>query len=261
MLINQRHDQILSIVNARGRVGVKELSEALNVSEPTIRRDLALLAREGLLIRVHGGAVRNKALPPEPPLWNGQHERSAQKQLIGCAAARLIESGETVFLGSGTTVLEVTAALKARQDLERVTVITNSIPVVNMLINEQRFSLILVGGFVRHEEHSAVGWIAEATLRDLRADKVIIGIGGVDLENGLLSAHVAEVMTDRAILSMGSEVIVVADSSKFGRREAVRLAPLSVIHTIVTDEGTPDEVLVNLRSQRINVVVARASQS
>ena len=140
-------------------------------------------------------------------------EQTSEKVRIGQAAADLIADGETVFLSSGTTVLEVARQLRGKRNL---TVITNSLLVLNELADVPDITVICLGGMLRHSEMSLIGHITELALSELRADKVIIGIRAIDPENGLTSGYLPETMTDRAILKIGREVIVVADHTKCG---------------------------------------------
>ncbi|MGC8874965.1 MAG: DeoR/GlpR family DNA-binding transcription regulator, partial [Chloroflexia bacterium] len=161
--------------------------------------------------------------------------------------------GETVFLGSGTTVLEVARALRYRRNL---TVITNSLPVINTLVGQDGITLICLGGMLRASELSFIGHITEQDLAEVRADKVFMGTRAISLEAGLTNDYLPETMTDRAILRIGRRVIVVADHTKFGRVAMAFLAPLSSIHTIVTDRGVPADFVQALEAQGIQVILA-----
>ncbi|MBE3039625.1 MAG: DeoR/GlpR transcriptional regulator, partial [Chloroflexi bacterium] len=171
----------------------------------------------------------------------------------GQAAAALVHSGDTVFLGSGTTVLEVARALRARSTL---TVITNSLPVVNVFAGLENIEVICLGGMLRDSELSFIGHITEQALAEVRADKVFIGTRAISLEHGLTHEYLPETMTDRAILKAGQEIIVVADHTKFGRAAAVLLAPLDSLHTIVTDGQTQQDFISAVQEKGIRVITA-----
>ncbi len=214
---------------------------------------LETLAGRGKVQRVHGGAIALTEAPPESPILQRRGEQAFEKARIGQAAAALVNDGETVFLGSGTTVLEVARALKARPNL---TVITNSLPVVNVFAGLENLNVICLGGMLRDSELSFIGHITEQSLAEVRADKVFIGTRAISLEHGLTHEYLPETMTDRAIMKAGQEIVVVADHTKFGRAATVLLAPLEAIHTIVTDEQTRQDFLIALEKNGIHVIAA-----
>lgn len=244
---------MVALLDRQGRLSVSDICAQYGVSEATARRDLDALAGEGLLQRVHGGAIPVRRADPEMPILERRREQADEKRRIGLAAAELVQDGETVFLGSGTTVLEVAENLRSRRNL---TVITNSLPVVNTLAALPGISVIVVGGMLRDSELSFIGHIAELALAEVRADKVIIGVRALGLEQGLTSDYLPETLTDRAVLSVGREVILVADHTKFGAVAPAFLTPLTSVHTVVTDNQTGAEFLGALNEQGIRVIVA-----
>ena len=248
-----RQIQILRLLERRQRISVAELCATFDVSEATARRDLESLASQGKLQRVHGGAIISTQAPPEQPILQRQNEQADEKFRIGQAAAALVQVGETVFLGSGTTVLEAARHLRGRQNL---TVLTNSLPVVNTLAGAEGMTVICLGGMLRESELSFIGHITEQALAEVRADLVFIGTRAISLEYGLTHEYLPETMTDRAILKAGKEIIVLADHTKFGRAATVRLAPLESIHTIVTDNGTPQDFIDAVQERGLQVVVS-----
>jgi DeoR/GlpR family transcriptional regulator of sugar metabolism len=182
-----------------------------------------------------------------------QGEQSEEKGRIGQVAADLVQDGETVFLGSGTTVLEVARYLRSRQNL---TVITNSLPVVNVLAGLENITLICLGGMLRDSELSFIGHLTEQALAEVHADKVFIGTRAITLERGLTNDYLPETMTDRAILKAGGQVIVVVDHTKFGRVATALLAPIESVHTIVTDSETLPDFVTALEERGIRVILA-----
>jgi DeoR/GlpR family transcriptional regulator of sugar metabolism len=249
----ERQQQLLALLTDRQRITVPEICEHFSVSEATARRDLEQLAEQGLLQRVHGGAIAVHRAAPELPILVRSQEQAEEKRRIGKAAAALIGDGETVFLGSGTTVLEVARNLTERRNL---TVITNSLPVINTLAGLPEIHVVVLGGMLRESELSFIGHITEQALEEVRADKVMIGIRGLDLEHGLTNDFLPETLTDRAILRCGREIIIAADHSKFGCTSTAFLAPISIVHKIVTDEGTPVEMITALQERGILVIAA-----
>jgi DeoR family transcriptional regulator of aga operon len=249
----ERQNQIVQFILHSQRISITEVCDTFSVSEATARRDLELLASEGRIQRVHGGAIALPQTPPEAPILQRQGDQADEKTHIGQAGAALVRDGETIFLGSGTTVLETARALRGRRNL---TVITNSLPVVNALAGANGITLICLGGMLRDSELSFIGHITEQALAEVRADKVIIGTRAISLEHGLTHEFLSETMTDRAILKAGQEIIVLADHTKIGRAATVLVAPLASIHTIITDGRTSPDFIKDAQALGLRVVVA-----
>jgi DeoR/GlpR family transcriptional regulator of sugar metabolism len=247
----ERQRELARLVERMGRLSVAQVCEQFSISEATARRDLEALSEQGLIQRVHGGAVLVRQAAPEEPILRRSHEQENEKERIGRATAALIQDGETVFLGSGTTVLQVAQHLVTRN----ITIITNSLPVINLMSEKENITLIALGGLLRDSELSFIGHITEQALAELRADKVIIGARAVSFEHGLTNDYLPETMTDRAILKVGREVILVADHSKINRVSTTFLTPLTDVHKLVTDEQTPRTFITALKAQGINSIV------
>lgn len=251
LLKAERHNRIRKLVEQIGRVTVNDLSAQFEVSEATIRRDLEELDGQGWIQRAHGGAIRIERASREPPMLQRIDEFHLEKQRIGQVAASLIQDGETIFLGSGTTVLEIARHLP--HDIY-LTVITNSLPVVNELVDHPHVDLIVIGGMLRPSELSMVGHIAEQALREFRADRVFLGMRAIDARHGFTNDYLPETMTDRAILALAPEIIVVADHSKFGRVSSVLVGPVTVAHKVITDQSTAPECVSELQELGIHVI-------
>ncbi len=249
----ERQKQILSLLARQGRLRVTEIVKQFSISEATARRDLELLAIQGKVQRVHGGIISVEQAPPELPILERESEQTDEKILIGRAVATLISERETVFLGSGTTVLEVARNLRNHKNL---TVITNSLPVLNMLAGIKEIAIIALGGMLRDSELSFIGHVTEQALAEVRADKVIMGTRGVSLEHGLTNDYLEETLTDRAILKIGREVIIIADHTKVNRVSTALLAPLESMNTFVTDSKSDRKFTQSLKKQGIKVIVA-----
>jgi DeoR/GlpR family transcriptional regulator of sugar metabolism len=214
---------------------------------------LEALASDGKVQRVHGGAMAVGQAPPELPILERENEQADEKAHIGRATAELIVDNESVFLGSGTTVLEVAKNLRERRSL---TVITNSLPVLNALAGLKEITVISLGGQLRDSELSFIGHITEQALAEVRVDKVVMGTRGISIEHGLTNDYLQETLTDRAILKIGREVIIVADHTKINRVSTVLLAPLTAVHTFVTDQQADKKFIQSMKKQNIKVVVA-----
>ena len=248
----ERQQELTRLLERTGRLSVAQICEQFSISEATARRDLEALSEKGLIQRIHGGAILVRQAAPEEPILRRSHEQEGEKERIGRTTAALVRDGETIFLGSGTTVLQVGQHLVKR----KITVITNSLPVINLMSEKENISLIALGGVLRDSELSFIGHITEQALSEVRADKVVIGIRAISLEQGLTNDYLPETLTDRAILKAGRENIVVADHTKCGVISTAFLAPLTAMQTLVTDGGTDTEFIEALRSQSIEVIVA-----
>ena len=249
----ERQKQILSLLSRQGRLSVAEIVTQFSISEATARRDLEVLASQGKAQRVHGGVIEVEKAPPELPILERKREQTDEKTRIGRVAAGLVGAEETVFLGSGTTVLEIARHLR---DHKNLTVITNSLPVLNILAGTKTITVVSLGGMLRDSELSFIGHITEQSLAEIRADKVFMGTRGISLEHGLTNDYLQETLTDRAILRIGREVIIAADHTKVNRVSTVLLAPLNGIHTFVTDSDIDRKFVQALKRQRINVLLA-----
>lgn len=246
--------RIYEIIRDEGRVSVTALSQRFGVSGMTIRRDLQQLDAQGLVQRIHGGALLHGLQRDgiEPPVLERVEEQAAEKRRIALAAAELIHNGETVFIGSGTTTLALARVLASRRT--KLTVITNALTVANTLAAMPEVTLIVLGGFLRRSELSLVGHFTENATRDLRVDKVIIGMRGIDIEHGLTGDHLQELKTDQAIIGMSNTVIILADHTKFGRVAASRTASVSAASLIVTDTAAPAEIVQALQRMGVTVI-------
>lgn len=251
LLKEERQGRIRVMVEEQGRVIVPELSAYFNVSEATIRRDLEKLDGLGWVQRTHGGAVRVERAAKEPPILQRIDECRDEKQRIGQAAAALVQDGETIFLGSGTTVLEIARHLPEGLNL---TVITNSLLVANELAERSGIEMIVIGGMLRQSELSMVGHITEQALREFRASRVFMGMHAIDARHGFTNDYLPETMTDRAILNIAPKVIVVADHRKFGRVSSVLVGTVTTAHMIITDNMTSKACINELIDLGIEII-------
>jgi len=252
MLQAERHNQILALLASGTSVRVTELSEKLGASEATVRRDLDRLEKEGLVRRTHGGAQLVEKRSPVLVEYPRPVKNYEAKVRIGRAAAALIHEEDTVFIGSGTTTLEMARHLCGRRN---ITVVTNALTIINLLVFEEGISLVSTGGLLRSSELSFLGHIAEHVMQEVRPQKVFMGTRALSVEGGLTSDYLPEVSTDRAILDSGLEIIVLADHSKIGKVAAGYVAPLSVVHKLITDDQADPEFVRKVQEMGIEVIV------
>jgi len=248
-----RRSQIEQTLKERQRVSIHDVSEMFGVSVATARRDLDSLAEGDLVERIHGGARLVRKAPPEMPTILRNNEQAAEKARIAEATVKLVHGNEAVFLGSGTTVMQVAKRLPA---VENLTVITNSLLVANVLADWDEINLIVLGGIFHHSECSMYGYLVEQALSEIHTDKVIFGVRAIDINHGLSNDFIPEISTDRKIPSSGRQVIVVADHTKFNRVSTAQVCSLDCVHTIVTDQETPQETIRAIDERGIDVIVA-----
>jgi len=240
MLKSARHAHIHELINVNGHITVQELNQLLDVSEATVRRDLEELSKAGRVRRTHGGALRVEQDIKELPTLQRRGKQQEEKQRIGRLAAGMVKSGQTIFLGSGSTVHEIARHL---QDIPNLVVITNALNVVNQLVDHDNIELVVIGGMLRMNELSMVGHIAEAAIKELRADKVFMGMYGVDPQHGFTGNYLPEATTDRTILGISPYSVIVADHSKLGSVGPVFLADINAAQVLITStEARPEHV-------------------
>ena len=251
-----RRTKIIEIVQQSGSMTVAELCDLFDVSEMTIRRDLRDLDREGVLRRVHGGAVSSLGRSYEPPYTVRSTRNAEIKRAIGLKAAELIVDGDSIALDVGTTTLKITQALQGKHNL---TIITASLPIANEIVSNLSLTsevrLILTGGIIRSGELSMIGNIAAQTYADFHVDKAFIGVGGISEEDGLTEYNLEDAIVKKPMIQNAQQRIVVADSTKIGRTTFTAFAPLSMVDTLITDSKIPAEALSRLEALGIEVLV------
>jgi DeoR/GlpR family transcriptional regulator of sugar metabolism len=233
VLASQRQERILDQIRQDGAARVSDLVEQLGVSDMTIRRDIGVLARRGLVARVHGGAVPIGRSTEEPGFAAKQGLQTDAKLAIALAAAQLVAPGDSVAISAGTTTFAVARELL---EIPELTVVTNSIPVGELLHTRGTpgQTVILTGG-VRTPSDALVGPVAVATLASLHVDWLFLGVHGVDERAGFTSPNLVEAETNRALIHSSKHVAVVADSSKWGVVALASMASLGEAEVLVTD--------------------------
>ena len=227
----ERHQQILQLLDARGKVAIADLSVRFSVSEMTIRRDLAQLEADGLLRRTHGGAARSLSASFEPPFAIRSRLNLEAKRAIGASVAERLSDGQTVILDGGSTGAAVADALVGRN----LTVCALNLRVAEILCSSPNTKVMVPGGFIRHGEQSFVGPAAERTLADHRFDTYVMTVSAADATAGFTEWTVEDAAVKRAALAAALQTVVACDSSKFGHSAFARIAPLDAVDLIVTD--------------------------
>lgn len=255
----ERRNRIVEMVNTTGSRLVNDISAELGVTEVTVRADLRLLEERGLLTRFHGGAARvdasggdNAGASAEVSL-NERYQLAADpKKRIAIEAARLVKEGDTIILDSGSTTKLLAEQLAG---MRNIAVITNNLPAAAILSENKDITLVVCGGTVRHKTASLHGNIAEYALRDVSANLMFVGADGLDAESGITTFN--EGFAISAVMAAASrQVVVLTDSSKFGRKGFNQVLSLDKIDTVITDEEAPAEALTGLRKKGKHVIVA-----
>ncbi|HXG65632.1 MAG TPA: transcriptional repressor AgaR [Blastocatellia bacterium] len=252
MLVEERRTAILNLLREHGKVRVKDLSRRFQTSEVTIRNDLKELHQRGLVHKAHGGAMPVATVSVEPSLQERFLSHAEEKRRIGAAAAALINDGETIILDSGSTTQEIARRLKGKQNLQ---VITNGVNIAMELVGVRGIQVILLGGVLRDNSFSIVGHFAEDMLDHLSADKLFIAADGCDLDFGLSTPNLEESRVNQAMVRIAREKIVVADSSKFGKTSLSRIASLSEMNKVITDEGLPEIFRAEIQARGLELIL------
>src|SRR5512138_364197 len=246
----RRRDQILAYLSARDRTSVGELSHVLGVSEVTVRKDLDQLEGQGLLTRVHGGAVVSGRGRLELYFAAREQEHLEEKRRIAQAAAALIHSGQRIFLDASTTALQVARRIKDREDL---VVVTNGLYTALELNFCERITTIVVGGTMLRRSSSLVGSLNHNTLQRLRVDSGFFGARGVTARDGLMESELDEAQLKQQLVSAAGLVVGIVDSSKFGAISFSAFALPHEIDRIITDTSAPESIVRELRALDISV--------
>jgi len=251
VLTTQRKRHILKVLAKEGQVVAKALSHDLGVSEDTIRRDLRELAREGLLQRVHGGAL--PASPAVVDFAGRQRLAPDAKQAIGRVAAGMIEPGQVVILDGGTTTLQLARSLP--HDL-KATVVTHSPTIAVALVEHPTVEVVLIGGRLFKHSVVAVGAAAVEAIRGIRADTYFMGVTGIHPEVGLSTGDLEESLIKRALCASAADTIVLASAEKLGAASPYVIAPITEATGLVTDRSVPQEALDVYR--RLGITITQA---
>ena len=253
-----RRDRMLSLVREREFMRVSDLSRIFGISEVTVRADLAFLADESLVQRVHGGAiVRDTELAVERTFEEALDEFAAEKAGIGRYAAGLIRSGETAVLDVGPTTTALAKALVAREDLTDVTVFTTSLTnALELEVAIPRLSVVLTGGSLRPKQHSLVDPMASLFFEQINVAVAFLGCNGVHQDYGITNVNLPEAEIKRKMVAAAQRTVVVADGSKLGNISVAKIADLSDIDQLITGPSAPPEVVEELVSRGLAVEIA-----
>lgn len=248
MLADRRHELILRMLRAEGPATVGKLADALRVSQATIRRDLIQLDEKGLLRRVYGGAA--PLVDVDDPFVDIAAIRPAEKDAVARRGAELIRDGETVLLDVGTTAHRLAHHLRGRC----LTVITTNLAVFDELQDDQSIQLILLGGVVRRDYRSLIGYLTEDNLRQVHADRLFLGTSGVRPDGTVVDTTVVQVPVKRAMIAASDHVVLLADVGKFPGTGMARVCGPGDLDTLVTNAPVDAATAAALKEAGVDVI-------
>ncbi|HZZ73419.1 MAG TPA: DeoR/GlpR family DNA-binding transcription regulator [Pirellulales bacterium] len=236
MLADERRGRLLELVRVTGFAALPDLAEALQVSESTVRRDLDFLEEAGTAKRTHGGVFYTGSSPKLAHFEERQPDQWDKKRAIAEVAGQLIDDGDTVLLDGGTTTYEVARLLVGRP----LQIVTNSLPVANLFASSSNTDLTVLGGYVYPRTGVAVGPYANRMLADINVRRTILSVSGAN-ERGFYNHNLLLVETEQAMMKAADEVMIVADSSKFGRQSLALMCPLKAVQHVIVDREISSE--------------------
>jgi DeoR family fructose operon transcriptional repressor len=259
MLAEERRFRIREILTTQRTISAAELCSTLAVTPATIRRDLAVLEHEGVLVRSHGGAVSRMSSTKFQPSYDTlARSHSGEKDAISREAEKLILDGDTVFLEGSTTVLELAGRLHNRN---RLTVVTNSPTIVCQFQHSAGVTVLCTGGDLQKDTVYFSGEWTQRALSEIRLDKAVLGVSAIDPGYGISTANHAEAQIKKMIVKASKTRIALADHSKFGKQSFAYVGPVNDINVLVTDSGTDSRYISDLREAGLEVVVAQIGQN
>jgi DeoR family glycerol-3-phosphate regulon repressor/DeoR family fructose operon transcriptional repressor len=249
----KRRSDIARLAKQLGQITVTDMSARFEVSLDTIRRDLDILADQGLILRTHGGAVPSESMAAaDSPFEQRISARQDAKERIGRAAAKLVAPGETLIVNGGSTAVAFAASLG---DLTRLTIVTNNLGLPSAFPASAVANLYLLGGEIRSGAHITLGPVGFVGTRQIAADTAVIGIGGIT-EDGCSTSRIEEASMIAAMIAAARRTIVIADSAKFGRTGFAVIAPLDKIDVLVTDAEPSGKLREALDAAGVRLVIA-----
>ncbi len=258
MYEEERIQKVYQYVQSQSRASVRNLCEVFDVSESTVRRDLTELENRKLLKRTHGGAICLEVVGLEPTYLEKQDQEQQEKQRIAACAAKLIQSGDSVLVDSGTTTLGLAQYLCK---FEKLTVVTNSIFLMQQLSAYSNITLVCIGGTLRSNTMALAGPFAEENLSRLRVDKAFIATNGVDIDRGLTTPSILEASVKTQMIQISEQVYVMADHTKFGRVSFARFGTLKQIDGCITSRQVPEELQREFTHRNIRLIFAEDSEN
>ncbi len=251
-LMEDRHKRILDLLKERKRVKVLDLSKELNTSMVTIRKDLKILEGKKLLHRNHGGASLDSPYVNDRSIQEKGFINAAEKNAIGSKAAQMINEDQYIILASGTTVLAMAEYINP---LNKLTVVTSSLNVAVNLTRRENVEVLQLGGYVRETSYSVIGHYCDIILKETACSKLFLGVDGIDLNYGLTTTNGLEAHLNKQMIESAKEVIVLADSTKFGKKSFGLICGLEQVDRIITDKHIDPEIVKQINNYGIDLII------
>lgn len=252
MTLAERHQFILNRIQQDQYINVVELCKELKVSSVTIRKDLKLLEDKSLLFRTHGGATLNNPYAVDRPVNEKEQMQSSEKSRIGLAAAKLLKDNQSIVVASGTTLLYFVKSIPSGMSL---TVVTSSLNVSLELLRSPDIEVLQLGGLLRKSSSSVTGAHAEQILQDFYFNTLFLGVDGIDLEHGFTTTNAMEAHLNRQMIKVSQKVVVLANSTKFGKRGFGKICGFEDVDQIITDKGISQQMINHLEGLGVTVTV------
>ena len=253
MITAQRHKYILEKIAKKGFVTVVELSEVLNVSTVTIRKDLKALETRNLLYRMRGGANMVNPYINDRPVNIKENIEVEQKEHIAKKAAELIIPNDSIVIASGTTVLALSKELINQE--KSMTVLTSAMNVSMLLLQNPKIEIVQLGGIVRRNSTSVVGNYAENMLNNFACSKLFLGVDGIDPDFGLTTTNLMEAQVNQQMMQIAQKVVVLADSTKFGKKGFGKICDIDKVDIIITDKRIPEHFVTRIEELGIELFI------
>ena len=251
-MMEERHKKILDLLKRDKRVKVHNLSEELGISMVTIRKDLKILEGKRLLFRNFGGASLESPYVNDRSVSEKEFINAAEKAAIGLHASQMIQNDQYIILASGTTVLAMAEFINP---LNKLTVVTNALNVALKLTNRDNVEVLQLGGYIRQNSYSVIGHYSEMILKETVCSKLFLGVDGIDINYGLTTSNALEAHLNQQMIESAKEVIVIADSTKFGKKSFGRICGLEQVDHIITDSNLDSETIMKIKSFGIALTV------
>lgn len=252
--VEKRHKYILEQLKEDGYVKVQQLSDELKVSEVTIRKDLKILENKKILFRNHGSASNFSSIILDRHIDVKEKINAEEKSRIAKAAANMLEVEDKIIIASGTTLSTFANEIEV-EIKDNLTVITSSVKVSHCLCYNPYIDVIQLGGGMRKNSASVIGHFAGFILRSLSCDKLFLGVDGIDIDYGLTTSDMGEAQVNQQMIDAAQKIIILTDSSKFGKRGFCKICDINKIHHIITDAGAPKHIIDMIRDRGIEVTL------
>lgn len=251
--ITERHEYILNKIKENSKISIQELCDEMNVSSVTIRKDLKLLEEKHLLFRTKGGASSSNPYATDKPILIKESINLDEKNKIAKKAIEIIQDNDSILIGSGTTAYALARYLNPS---EKITVITPALKVATELCNKPNIEVLQLGGLIRPNSSSVAGQYAMRILDEISCGMVFLGVDGIDLEFGITISNLTEATLNQKMIATSQKVVILADSTKFGKRGLGKICNIEDVDYVVTDQNISPNYVKSLEENGIKVIIA-----